>query len=59
MQQNGARSPQMVDEHADARPRLELDRAVLGADRQAAADVVHRDGPAEEQEGVDRDLDAS
>ena len=42
----------MVDEDADARPRLELDHGVFGPDGEAAADVVHGDGPAEEEQGI-------
>lgn len=48
--------PEVVDEHADAGPCLELDKTIAGADCDSASYVVDRDGATEEQEGVDRDL---
>ena len=53
----GEDAPEVVDEDADARPGLELDHGVFGPDGEAAADVVHGDGPAEEEQGVHGDLD--
>ncbi len=46
----------MVDEHADAWPCFELDETITGADCDSASYVIDRDGAAEEQECVDRDL---
>lgn len=49
-------SPELVHEHADARPRLQLQHPVARLDRQPALDVVHGHRPAEQQQRVRRHL---